>query len=169
MFIVNLAGYLGKDPETRFTPSGQKVTSFSVATSHRKGKEDVTIWVRVTIWGDRFDKLLPYLKKGSAVIVTGKFNPPSTYVDKEGKTQVNLEVVAEMLEFSPFGKNERSADSAQDVSSGTGQTVFEANSASYNKSPSFGSGFGGSQMGQGHGGSQNPYGAHSLDDDALPF
>ena len=64
MFIVHLAGHLGKDPETRFTPSGQKVTTFTIATNQRKGKEDVTVWVRVTVWGDRFDKLLSFLKKG---------------------------------------------------------------------------------------------------------
>lgn len=104
MLTVQLAGHLGRDPETRFTPSGQKVTTFSVAVNQRKGKEDVTIWVRVTIWGDRFDKMLPFFKKGSAVIVCGKLNPPTTYVDKEGRTQVSIEVTAEMLEFSPFGK-----------------------------------------------------------------
>lgn len=105
MFIVQIAGRLGKDPETRFTPSGQKVTTFNVATNHRKGKEDVTIWVRVTIWGDRFDKMLSYLKKGSAVIVAGRMNPPSSYTDKDGRSQVSLEVTAEMLEFSPFGSD----------------------------------------------------------------
>ena len=84
MFIVHLAGHLGRDPETRFTPSGQKVTNFTIATNFRKGKEDVTIWVRVTVWGDRFDKMISYLKKGSAVVVTGRMMPPSSYTDKEG-------------------------------------------------------------------------------------
>lgn len=107
MFIVQIAGRLGKDPETRYTPSGQKVTTFTIATNHRKGKEDVTVWVRVTVWGDRLDKIISYLKKGSAVIVIGKFNPPSSYVDKEGRTQFALEVTAEMIEFSPFGRDEK--------------------------------------------------------------
>lgn len=107
MFIVHIAGHLGKDPETRFTANGQKVTSFSVAVNQRKGKEDVTVWVRVTVWGDRFDKMISFLKRGSAVIVTGKMNPPSTYVDKEGRTQVTLEITAEMIEFSPFGRTDK--------------------------------------------------------------
>lgn len=115
MFIVHLAGHLGKDPETRFTPSGQKVTTFTIATNHRKGKEDVTIWVRVTVWGDRFDKMLSYLKKGSAVIVTGRMTPPSSYTDKEGRTQVSLEVTAEMIEFSPFGRTDRQEGSSQQM------------------------------------------------------
>lgn len=112
MFIVQIAGNLGKDPETRFTANGQKVTSFNIAVNQRKGKEDVTIWVRVTVWGDRFDKMLSFMKKGSSIIVIGRMNPPSSYVDKEGRTQMSLEVTAEMLEFSPFGKGDRPAEGA---------------------------------------------------------
>lgn len=175
MFIVHLAGHLGKDPETRFTPSGQKVTSFTIATNHRKGKEDVTIWVRVTVWGDRFDKLISYLKKGSAVIVTGRMNPPSSYTDKEGRTQVSVEVTAEMIEFSPFGKTDRSGE-GQMQQTATGQShggnSYEASQASpydegqfqtthasqYGKSPSS---YGSHATGQGN---------HSqTDEDNLPF
>lgn len=110
MFIAVIMGRLGKDPESRFTPNGQKVTTFTVATNHRKGKEDVTVWVRVSIWGDRFDKMLPYLKKGSLVVVHGRMNPPSSYVDREGKTQFSLEMTAEMMEFGPSSKSERSEE-----------------------------------------------------------
>lgn len=160
MFIVHLAGHLGKDPETRFTPNGQKVTSFTIATNHRKGKEDVTIWVRVTIWGDRFDKLLSYLKKGSGIIVTGRMNPPSSYTDKEGRTQVNLEVTAEMIEFSPFGRMDRQGEGTQ--SSQTTNQYDEgqfqmSHAAQYNKnytSPASGQ--------------ANNY-SHSIDEDTLPF
>lgn len=109
MFFVQIAGHLGSDPVTRVTPTGQKVTSFSVATKQRKGKdkEDITIWVRITIWGDKFDRLLPHLKKGGGVIVNGKMAPPSNYTDKEGRQQFSLEVTAEMIEFSPFGRTDR--------------------------------------------------------------
>jgi len=102
-----IAGHLGKDPDIRFTASGQKVTSFNVAVNQRKGKEDVTMWIRVTVWGERFDKLIAYLKKGSAVIVIGELNPPSTYTDKEGRQQFSLEMTAETIRFSPFGKPDR--------------------------------------------------------------
>ncbi len=173
MFTVHVAGHLGKDPETRFTPSGQKVTTFSIATNQRKGKEDVTIWVRVTIWGDRFDKILPYLKKGSAVIVTGRMNPPSSYTDKEGRTQVSLEVTAEMIEFSPFGKTDRVEGQQATTHAGQGQgqmggytpyeatyqTQYEENHAApYSKAPAAY----GSQTGQGSHMQAN-------DEDALPF
>jgi single-strand DNA-binding protein len=160
MFIVHLAGHLGKDPETRFTPSGQKVTTFTIATNHRKGKEDITIWVRVTVWGDRFDKLLSYLKKGSGVVVTGRMNPPSSYTDKEGRTQVSLEVTAEMIEFSPFGRTDRQGEGHSQQSAGQyDEGQFQMSHASHSKPSNYGS----QTSGQG-----NQY-SQSVDEDTLPF
>lgn len=171
MFIVHLAGHLGKDPETRFTPSGQKVTTFSMAINQRKGKEDVTVWVRVTIWGDRFDKMLSYLKKGSGVIVTGRMNPPSSYTDKEGRTQISLEVTGEMIEFSPFGRERQGEGQMQGQashgsgSSGTSpsqydESQFQSSQGQFGKS---GSSYASQTMGQG-----NQY-SQTMDEDHLPF
>ncbi|MBM3193967.1 MAG: single-stranded DNA-binding protein [Chlamydiae bacterium] len=96
-----VAGHLGSDPETRFTSSGQKVTTFRVGCKSRK---DESIWWRVTIWGDQFDKMLPYFKKGSPIIVQGEITKPEIYTDKEGKPQVSMQIVATNVAFSPFGK-----------------------------------------------------------------
>jgi single-strand DNA-binding protein len=112
MNIIHLAGHLGDDPEERFTPSGQKVINLRVAVHSRRRGEDTTTWYRVTIWGDRFDKMLPYLKKGSAVIVIGDLHKPEVYTDREGKAQVSLEVTAEAIRFSPFGRSERGQQGA---------------------------------------------------------
>lgn len=165
MFIVHVAGHLGKDPETRFTPSGQKVTNLTLAVNQRKGKEENTTWVKITIWGDRFDKMLPYMKKGSGVIVTGKMNPPSSYTDKEGRTQISLEIVAEMIEFSPFGRTEKINEGqggGQQPASNGGQTSYDSSSysPSFEESPS--SSYAKSQMGRGSS-------SHSVDEDTLPF
>lgn len=116
MNIIELMGHLGADPESRFTPSGQKVTTLRVATTARKAGKEETVWYRVTIWGDRFDKLLSYLKKGSAIIVIGELGKPEIWTDKEGKPQVNLEVTAEMIKFSPFGKGDKSGQEGQAAS-----------------------------------------------------
>jgi len=174
MLIVHLGGHLGKDPETRFTPSGQKVTTFSVATNQRKGKEDVTIWVRVTLWGDRFDKMLSFLKKGSGVIVTGRMTSPSAYKDKEERIQVSLEVTAEMIEFSPFGKGDRQGEAQSQQASHPGtQTAYESHASSqYNEgqfqasqTPQYNkhSQYSGQTSGQGS------HYSEPVDDDALPF
>lgn len=109
MNIIEIFGHLGADPESRVTPNGQKLTVLRVATnSRRSGKESITIWYRVLLWGDDFDKMLPHFKKGSAIIVVGEMLPPETYVDRDGRTQVSLSVAAEFIRFSPFGKPDRS-------------------------------------------------------------
>lgn len=102
MQFVQVAGRLGSDPETRVTPSGQKVTSFRMATNTRRAGKEETTWWRVTIWGDRFDKMLPYLKKGSGVMVFGELRA-EIYTDKNGQPQISLEVTAETIKFNPFG------------------------------------------------------------------
>jgi len=107
MIIVQIAGRLGRDPESRFTPSGQKVTTLTVACNVRKAGKEETVWWRVTIWGDRFDKMLPYLKKGSAVIVVGEMGKPDIWTDKEGRPQVSMELTAEIVRFSPFSSGEK--------------------------------------------------------------
>jgi single-strand DNA-binding protein len=127
MIVVQIAGRLGKDPETRFTSSGQKVTNLTVATNVRKGGKEETVWWRVTIWGDRFDKMMAYLKKGSAVIVVGEMGKPEIWTDKEGKPQVTLEITAEIIRFSPFGSGERQEQGAtQPASTGYAQNTHTA-------------------------------------------
>lgn len=114
MIIIEIAGHLGADPETRFTPSGQKVTNLRVAVNIRRSGKDETIWWRVTLWGDRFDKLLPHLKKGSGVIVIGEMvQKPEIYTDREGRQQISMEMTAEIIRFSPFGKPDRQGQEQQ--------------------------------------------------------
>jgi len=95
---VILIGHLGKDAETRFTPAGVAVTSFSVATNRRwkdqqtgEWKEE-TDWAKVVLW--RQENLANYLTKGKQVYVEGRLQTRS-YDDKEGKKQYMTEVVAE--------------------------------------------------------------------------
>ena len=99
---VSIAGHLGSDPEVRHTPGGLKVTSFTVAVNIRKQGKDETLWYRVTLWGDRFDKMIQYLKKGSAVIAHGDLF--ASLWDKGDKPRLNLEITADSISFSPFGR-----------------------------------------------------------------
>lgn len=105
MNFIHIAGNLGADPEVRFTSSGKKVTTLKVASRSRRGKggEETTIWWRVTIWGEQFDKMVSFLKKGSAVMVYGDVHKPEIFTDREGKPQVSLDITAVHIEFSPFG------------------------------------------------------------------
>ena len=99
-----IAGHLGSDPEARFTPSGKKVTSLRVACKSRKNGKDETMWWRVTIWGDAFDKILPYFKKGSPIVVCGEMTPPEMFKGKDGEVRLSLALTANHISFSPFGK-----------------------------------------------------------------
>lgn len=108
MNFVEIAGFLAADPETKQLPSGQKVTSFRMGCEAKQGKEKATVWWKVTVWGDKFDKMMPYIKKGSPLIVCGDMSPPRVYQDKGGDSKVSMELTAEIIRFSPFGKAEAS-------------------------------------------------------------
>jgi single-strand DNA-binding protein len=109
MNYIIIAGHLGADPEVRFTSTGKKVTAMRVATRSRRGNTDETIWWRVSIWGDQFDKMIPFFKKGSAIIVCGDLQKPEIFTDRDGKPQISMNITASQIQFSPFGKPDRPA------------------------------------------------------------
>ncbi len=115
---ITIAGHLGSDPEVRFTSSGQKVTTLRVAARARRGAKDETIWWKVTVWGDQFDKMIGYFKKGSPIIVVGELSKPEIFTDREGRPQVSMNITASNLMFSPFGKPDSAASGSgnQEVS-----------------------------------------------------
>lgn len=95
---VILVGNLGRDAETKFTPSGSAVTKFAVATT-RSWKDqqtnewkDETNWTNVVIW--KQENLANYLLKGKQVYVEGRLQTRS-YDDKDGKKVYTTEVVAD--------------------------------------------------------------------------
>lgn len=96
---VILLGNLGKDPELRYTPSGQAVARFSLATSDRwrdknSGEwQDRTEWHTVVCWAKLAETVGQYLTKGSSVYIEGRLQTRS-WDDKEGKKHYSTEVVA---------------------------------------------------------------------------
>lgn len=112
MVIILLAGHVGADPETRFSTSGQKIISLRVASNSKRQGKDETTWWRVTIFGDRFDKMLTYIKKGSAIMVTGEMST-QLWTDKEGRQNIQHEVIADSIKFSPFGRSDRTEQQPQ--------------------------------------------------------
>lgn len=98
---VQLIGYLGKDPETRFTPTGKKVAHFSLGVTQRwkSGGEakEYTDWVNVDAWGRLGEVCQEYLKKGSLVYLEGRLRTDK-YEDK-GETKYYTKVVALGLQF----------------------------------------------------------------------
>jgi single-strand DNA-binding protein len=104
---VQLIGRLGKDPEGKFTPTGKKVTHFSVAISNRwKNKEgesqEYTEWVNVEAWGRLGEVCQEYLRKGSLVFVEGRLK--TDRYENNGETKFYTKVVAlsmQMLDRKP--------------------------------------------------------------------
>ena len=87
MINATVAGNIGKDAETR-EAGGNTVTSFSVASSTKKGREETTTWVNCSLWGNRGPALAQYLTKGKQVCVSGSLTT-RVYNDK---TYVELNV-----------------------------------------------------------------------------
>jgi len=85
-------GRIGKDAETRFTPSQKAITSFSLAVDIGWGESKKTLWLRCNCWGDRFAKLSEYLIKGQQVGVCGEVSLNEWDGDKGKKTSLELNV-----------------------------------------------------------------------------
>ncbi|MDB2613946.1 single-stranded DNA-binding protein [Chlamydiales bacterium] len=137
MNIIEVIGNLGKDPEVRYTPSGQKVTNLTIASNSKRGGKEETTWYRITIWGDRFDKMISFLKKGSLIMVVGELHKPEIFTGRDGQSQISLEVTAEMLRFLPSRVDKQ----------GQGESASAPNKGM--QEPDFGSGTESVSMGQG--------------------
>ena len=93
-------GNLGSNPEQRFTPNGDPVTSFSVATSRKIKGESETTWFRVSVWGKQAESCNQYLHKGSKVLVEGRLkSEPNVYQRRDGTWGASYDVTAENVRF----------------------------------------------------------------------
>jgi single-strand DNA-binding protein len=95
---VMIIGYLGRDPEMRYTPSGRPVTSFSVGTTRTWNSPDgerreETEWFNVVAWGNLAEICKQYLAKGQQVYIEGRLQT-RRWEDQEGKKHSSTEVVA---------------------------------------------------------------------------
>lgn len=100
---IIVVGNLGRDPEMRYTPNGQAVTSFSVATNHRyntsEGEQrDETEWFSVSVFGRQADACNQYLSKGQKVYVDGRIRSRS-YQAQSGETRFVMEIRADQVRF----------------------------------------------------------------------
>ena len=95
---VILLGNLGKDAETKFTPSGVAKTSFTLATNRRWKDQQTQEWKEITDWHNvvlwRSENLANYLLKGKQVYVEGRLENRS-WEDQQGQKRYITEVVAD--------------------------------------------------------------------------
>jgi single-strand DNA-binding protein len=101
---VILVGNLGKDPETRYMPSGSAVTNLTLATSESwKDKQtgdqqERTEWHKIAMFGRLAEIAAEYLRKGSQVYIEGKLRTRK-WQDKEGKDRYTTEIVADEMQM----------------------------------------------------------------------
>ena len=100
---VILIGNLGKDPELKFTPSGQSVCTFSLATNERYTdksgqKQSKTEWHNIVAWGKTGETLSKYFHKGDSVYLEGKITTRS-WENKEGQMVYRTEIVVSQFTF----------------------------------------------------------------------
>lgn len=100
---ITIVGYLGRDPELRYTPQGTAVCNFSVATTEKRKDragemQEVTTWFRISVWGRQAELANQYLAKGRQVYVEGRLRQEE-YTDREGNRRTALEVSATDLQF----------------------------------------------------------------------
>ncbi len=100
---IIVIGHLGRDPEMRYTPNGQSVTSFSVASSRRyttsAGEQrEETEWFNVSAWGKLGETCNQYLTKGRQVYVEGRLHS-RTYEGRDGQTRFVNEINLTDVQF----------------------------------------------------------------------
>ena len=105
-----IIGNLGRDPEMRYSPSGDPVTSLNVASNRQfndasGGKQKETTWFRVSVWGKQAESCNTYLQKGSMVLIEGELKPdketgnPRIYTRQDGSQGTSYEVTARNVRF----------------------------------------------------------------------
>lgn len=122
---VIIVGNLGRDPEMRYTPSGQAVTDLNVATNRQYTSSDgtqvkETTWFRVAVWGRMAEATSQYLRKGSRVLVEGRLNPdpatggPRVWTGQDGAARASYEVTGVVVKFlSSRAENEALQQSSE--------------------------------------------------------
>jgi len=100
---VILIGNLGRDPELRYTQSGQAVVNFTLATSEnwndKSGeKQERTEWHRIVVWGRVGELCAQYLSKGRTVYIEGRIQTRE-WEDKEGNKRSTTEINAQTVQF----------------------------------------------------------------------
>ena len=109
-----IIGNLGRDPEMRYTPSGQAVTQFTVATNRnyrdQQGEwQKETEWFRVVVWGQQAERAAENLRKGNKVYVEGRIQTRQ-WEDQTGQKRYTTELVANQV--TSLERRERGEDEA---------------------------------------------------------
>ena len=126
---IILVGNLGGDPELRYTPQGDAVCNFTMATNEKKKDrsgeyQNVATWFKVTLWRKTAEAASKYLVKGSPVYIQGRLGV-ETWTDRDGKDRFTLTVNAQDMQFI----------GSKDGNSGGGEYDQSRPSGNYSQAP----------------------------------
>jgi len=122
MHKITIIGHLGRDPEMKYTPDGQGVTTFSVASSRKyktaAGEQrEETEWFNVSAWGKLAEICNQYLTKGKQVYVEGRLKS-RTYQTQAGETRFSLDVSCSEIQFLGGGQGQDHGQDLEPVGAG---------------------------------------------------
>ncbi len=128
---VMLMGNLTRDPELRYIPSGQPVTTFTLAVNRNfaaasgEKREEVS-FIKIVVWGKLAEICNEYLKKGRPAFVEGRLQSRS-WEAQDGSKRSTMEVVAQSVQF--LGTGRAKTEGGQEGYPDEGSAVFEEPSA----------------------------------------
>lgn len=106
---IIISGYIGRDPEIKYLPSGDPVANFSLGVSRPKTKNNAdpgTDWLRVVAFGKVCDTISNYFAKGTGLIVEGHIRT-NTYEAQDGTKRNSTDVIMDRFEFLPRSTRDR--------------------------------------------------------------
>lgn len=103
---INLIGRLGRDPETKTTPSGSKVVTMSIGVDRRAKDKKETDWIDCTVWGKTADFVEQYCHKGDRVAIQGSLQT-RTWTSQDGSNRKAYFVLVDKVESLDFKKTEQ--------------------------------------------------------------
>jgi single-strand DNA-binding protein len=90
---AEIAGFIARDPDLRWTPNGRAVCSFSIPVSRGKDKENqITDWYNITVWGDEGERAAQNFSKGDRVKVKGRLQ--QRFYEHNGERKFSVDVIA---------------------------------------------------------------------------
>lgn len=111
-----IKGNVGQDPEMRQTQSGIKVATYSVGVYRANPKDKdkpLTDWFNIVAWGDQAELVMANVKKGTKVIISGRFQT-RTYEDKDSKKVYVTELMQDDFGIVPTKKKEETGSTFND-------------------------------------------------------
>lgn len=126
---ITIVGNLGRDPEMRYTPSGQAVTNFNVATNRQYTGSDgqqikETTWFRVSVWGRQAETCNQYLRQGSKVLIEGRMTAdpatggPKIWTRQDGTPGASFEISANFVKFLSTRQEDEGFQSSESAPTG---------------------------------------------------